>query len=355
MSAETNKAIGARLRAERKARRLVVADLAEQFREVAPARVAQRLPKLRDLERTIRGHEAGEHAVGPRYRMLYSAVFGVPEEELFAPPTEDAPSLWYPGEVGVTPDDDERLAAVAARPARLDAGTLEALTTVLSGQRRLEDAIGPEALRGPVAGQLTVILPMLRDVGGQLRTPLGRIAAEWSVYAGWLNAATGRDAEALALFGQAEDLADDFHDGTIAAIATSFRGYVARQQGRHRGVVRASRAALAAPGGHPTQRTFDLLQAAQGYAGLGDREQARRLLNEAAERARDDIEPPPAVYWYSEPFFQLNIGTVHRDIGEYADAAALLDEGLRGMPPDQQGAEWLAEYRDALDDARSRT
>ncbi|GAA1553202.1 hypothetical protein GCM10009678_40230 [Actinomadura kijaniata] len=351
---ETEKVrIGARLRAERKARRMTVSDLAERFREIAPPRAAQRLPKLRDLERTIRGHEAGEHSVGPRYRALYAAAYETTEDELFAPPAEPEPSLWLPFEVGLTPDDSDRLVSTAARPSRLDAGTLDALTTVLAGQRRLEDAIGPAALRGPVTAQLDGILAMLRDVSGPLRDRLGSVAAEWSAYAGWLHATLRHDAPALKLFDLAEELADDAHDGVIAAIATSFRGYVARQQRRYELVVRASRAAMASPGRHPIQPTYDLLQAAQGYAGLGDVEQARRLLDEAAERARDTIEPPPAVYWYSEPFFQLNIGMVHHGLGLHTDAVALLEDGLRGMPEDQADAEWLHEYRVALEEARA--
>ncbi|GAA2397986.1 hypothetical protein GCM10010191_00820 [Actinomadura vinacea] len=254
----------------------------------------------------------------------------------------------------LTPDDRERVALVAARPSRLDVATLEALATVLAGQRRLEDAIGASALLGPVAGQLDAITAILRDSSGPLRDRLGRIVAEWSVYTGWLHAALRDDVKALELLGQGGDLADDFSDGTVAAIATSFRGYVARQQRRPHAVVRASRAALATPGGHPAQRTFDRLQAAQGYAALGEVDQARRWLDSAAEQADDDFEPPPAVYWYSTPFFQLNIGMVHRDIGEYGDATALLDAGLRGMPADQATAEWLGEYKAAHDEARER-
>jgi len=194
----------------------------------------------------------------------------------------------------------------------------------------------------------------VRDARGPLRDRLGRIAAEWMVYTGWLNAALRRDEQALALFERGEDLADDVEDGTIAAIATSFRGYVARQRCRPRAVVRASMAALATPGGHSAQRTFDQLQAAQGYAALGETEQARRLLDDAAERAAADVEPPPPLYWYSPAFFHLNIGMVHRDIGEHSDAAALLGAGLEGIPADQAGAEWLGEYRDAYAESRER-
>lgn len=342
MSADSS--TGARLRAARLAARLTVADLAEGLRDAASDRVRAQLPKLRDLERTIRAHEAGEQRPGPRYRLLYAAALDRTEDDLFAlhPP------------VGDDPEQRDRLGYAAARPTLLDAGAVVAARAVLAGQRRLEDAMGPGALLGPVAGQLDTITAMLRDAGGPHRDDFGRVVAEWTTYAGWLHAALRRDAEALALFARAEDLADELDCGTIAAIATSFRGYVARQQGRPRGVIRASAAALATPGAHSTQRTFDHLQAAQGYAALGDSGRARELLDTAADMAASASEPPPAVYWYSEPFFLLNIGAGELAIGRPADAAALLRAGLDGMPADQAGAEWLEEYRDAYDAARER-
>jgi transcriptional regulator with XRE-family HTH domain len=75
--------IGARLRSERLARRMTVDSVAEAFRDAAGERERRRMPKLEDLRRTIRGHEAGEHPPGPRYQMLYAAVFGMAEADLF--------------------------------------------------------------------------------------------------------------------------------------------------------------------------------------------------------------------------------------------------------------------------------
>jgi hypothetical protein len=195
---------------------------------------------------------------------------------------------------------------------------------------------------------------MLRETTGPHRERLGRIVAEWTCYVGWLHAAVREDARALEFFGQAEELADEFADGTIAAVATSFRGYTARQQGKHRAVVRASSAALATPGGHPSQRIFDLLQAAQGCAALGERERARGLLGDAADRAVDAVAPPPAIYWYTPSFFQLNVGLALGYLGDYRDAADLLRAGVDGIPADQRGAEWMREYEDALTVARDR-
>jgi hypothetical protein len=92
-----------------------------------------------------------------------------------------------------------------------------------------------------------------------------RLIAEWMSFAGWLHTAVRKDSRALALFADAEDLADEAGDGTIAATAASFQGYLAGLQGRPRGAIRASAAALATPGTDPTEHTYDLLQTGQAY------------------------------------------------------------------------------------------
>lgn len=342
--------IGARLRAEREDREWSRPEMARRLRACSGDDELPDVPNLTDM---IKAWEKGKHAVSVRYQKHYAAAFGIDRSVLFG---DRHGSLWRPAGVDgwVTPDDEERLTLVAAHPSRIDKGALDALSAILTGQRRLEDAIGPAALIEPVVAQTRGITRVLKEASGPHRDAFGRIVAEWTTFAGWLYAATRQDAQALAFFDLAEDLADDVDYGTGAALATSFRGYVARQQNRQRAVIRAASAALATPGVHQTQKTFDTLQAAQGYAALGEREEARRLLDIAVDLADDAGEPPPPVYWYSKPFFRLNIGVVQAGIGEYRDAAALLGSGLAEMPADQRGAEWLREYEDALQDANDR-
>jgi tetratricopeptide (TPR) repeat protein len=93
--------IGARLRAARKAVKphgLTVDAMAEALRDAATDRDRQRLPKLADLRRMIRGWEAGEHTPGARYRLLYTVALDTTEAELFGPQTVAQPSpsseLW---------------------------------------------------------------------------------------------------------------------------------------------------------------------------------------------------------------------------------------------------------------------
>ncbi|MDB4872565.1 MAG: hypothetical protein JWL97_3569, partial [Gemmatimonadales bacterium] len=62
-----------------------------------------------------------------------------------------------------------------------------------------------------------------------------------------------------------------------------------------------------------------------------------------------------SVYWYTEPFFRLNIGLAQLAIGDYRDAAESLSSGMNEIPDEQRGAEWLHEYRQALAFARERS
>lgn len=252
----------------------------------------------------------------------------------------------------VNADDRARIAAAIAHPARLDGAAVDAFDAVLAGQRRLEDALGPAALVGPVTGQLCAVTALLRDARGLRRARLGRTVAEWTVFAGWLHAALRRDVRAVALFRRGEDMADEFDHGTVAALAVSFGGYVARKQGRHRAAVRASAAALAAPGSHPAQRVFDRLQSARSYAALGDKARARRILHNVAEQADGVRDAPPPIYWYSLAFFRLVTGITFSSLGDHDTAAALVAEGKAGLPVEQRSAEWVAEFDGVL--ARDR-
>lgn len=360
MSAD-NARIGARLRNERKKRRMTVEALAEAFRDHATERDRQRLPKIKDLCRTIRGHEAGEHPPGPRYRMLYAAVFDMPEEDLFGDQDATEASAWrIPGfdlNGEFTPDDEERLTLAVQRPARVDLTVVNSLATILAMQRRLDDTLGPSAILPATLAQTRTITQLLRETRRKVRDALAPVAAEWVQFSGWLHAELRNDAAAAHMLTEAEDMADDAKDGTLAAQAANFKGYLARQQGRPRGIVRHFLAAYHTPGAHPAQRLGDAVQAAQGYALLGDKAAARRLLNEASaleDKATRHL-PPGTAYWLTPDFHHMNFGIALLALGEYSAAAEHLAAGLGSLPADQQDAEWTREYRDALAEAEEGT
>lgn len=252
-------------------------------------------------------------------------------------------------------DQRERIAYSVRFPGRIDDAAIAALADSLAAQRRLDDVIGPVPLIPASLAQTEMVTGLLKEVNGPLRQQLAGVASEHVQFAGWLHAEARRDAEAVRLLGQAEDLADDAEDGTLAAQALNFRGYLARQQGRPRAMIRGFLTAYNTPGAHVAQRIGDAIQAAQGYAKIDERDAARRLLDTADgmldEAARD--EPPATAYWLTPTFHRLNSGLAHLALGEHSEAVDHISTGLSNLPEDQQGAEWTNEYRDGLDQAKA--
>lgn len=249
----------------------------------------------------------------------------------------------------MTQDDRDRINHAIAHPTKIDSTAVKALAGVLAAQRRLDDAIGPTAMIPATEAQADTVTRLLREARGPHRDALAEVVAEYVQFAGWLHASARNDARAVALLNEATELAHEANSGTLAAQALNFKGYLARQQGKPTAVARWFSAAYHTPGAHPAQRMGDAAQAAQGYALLGETDEARRLLDEAlnlADAAAD--QPPDTAYWLTSTFQRLNLGLANLGLGEHRDAAALLREGLEGLPADQQPAEWTKEYRDAL-------
>lgn len=255
----------------------------------------------------------------------------------------------------LTTDERDRIAYGMKYPGRLDAATVDALADSLAAQRRLDDVIGPKPLIPATLAQTAMVTGLLREAEGPSRTALLRVAAEYVQFAGWLHASARNDRDAVSMLADAEDLADEADDGTLAAQAANFRGYLARQQGRSRAVIRWFMTAHLTPGASTAQRIGDAAQAAQGYAGVGEADTARHLLDTAGglleKSARED--PPGTAYWLVGDFHRLNIGLAHLALGDHDDAVDHLGTGLANLPPDQQGAEWSKEYRTALEQAEA--
>ncbi|WIX99318.1 helix-turn-helix transcriptional regulator [Amycolatopsis mongoliensis] len=255
----------------------------------------------------------------------------------------------------ITADDRDRIAYSVRFPGRIDEAAIGALADSLAAQRRLDDVLGPDPLIPASLAQTEMVTGLLKEVNGPLRQQLASVASEHVQFAGWLHAEARHDAPAVRLLEQAEELADEAEDGTLAAQALNFRGYLARQQGRPRAMIRGFLTAYNTPGAHIAQRIGDAIQAAQGYAKIDERDAALRLLDTADgmidESSRE--EPPPTAYWLTPTFQRLNSGLAHLALGDNDVAVDHLRTGLDNLPDDQQGAEWTNEYRDGLEQARA--
>jgi tetratricopeptide (TPR) repeat protein len=253
------------------------------------------------------------------------------------------------------PDEQARIRGVIHAPSRLDAVTVTNLTRALYAQRHAEDSLGSRVMIAPMTAELDTYSRLLREARGPHRVELMRLVANWTTFIGWCHTALREYPEADARFASAEEMADEIGDGQLASTGTSYRGYIALLQGHHRAAVRATAAALATPGAHPVQLAYDTLQAGQAYAGLGDLRGAKNLLRRASDLVTNAGDPPESLYWYTEPFLRMNIGLTQYAIGQHRDAVDSLSSGMAELPADQQNAEWLEEYQQALDYATGQT
>ncbi|GAA2931373.1 hypothetical protein GCM10020221_28970 [Streptomyces thioluteus] len=247
-------------------------------------------------------------------------------------------------------DDRSRVARTAANPSKLDAGTVDALAGVLAAYRRLDDTVRARSAIPSTLAQTREVVRLLKEARGPHRERLAEVASEFTQFGGWLLAQERQDARAVRLLNEAVELADELGNGTLAAQALNFKGYLARRQGRPQGVARWYSAAAHTPGAHPAQRLGDLLQAAAGLAELGERDDALRLIEEA-ERLADPaaaLPPPKTAYWLTPEFNRLNMGLANLGLARYADAADHITAGLAGLPPELRDAPWTWEHRDAL-------
>ncbi|MEU3963021.1 helix-turn-helix transcriptional regulator [Streptomyces buecherae] len=247
-------------------------------------------------------------------------------------------------------DDASRVARSAENPSRLDGGTVDALAGVLAAYRRLDDTAEPRTIIPATMAQMREVTRMLKEARGPHRDRLADVASEWVQFSGWLFAQTREFGEAVPLLNEAVELADETGNGTLAAQALNFKGYIARQQGRPQGITRWFGAAASTPGAHPAQRIGDYLQAAGGLAEMGETDAALRMV-EDAEKLMDKaakLPPPETAYWLTPNFNRLNMGICTLALGRYSEAADHLRTGLAGLPDELKDAPWTWEHKDAL-------
>lgn len=247
-------------------------------------------------------------------------------------------------------DDAARVARSAAKPSRLDAGTVDALAGVLAAYRRLDDTVKPQSVIPATMVQMKQVTRMLRGARGPHRDRLAEVASEWVQFSGWMLAQVRKDNEAVRLLNDALELADEIGNGTLAAQALNFKGYIARQQKRPQGIARWFAAAADTPGAHPAQRIGDYLQAAAGMAALGDIDTALGMA-EKAEKLTDKaaaLPPPDTAYWLTPAFNRLNMGLCTLALGRYSEAADHLRSGLAGLPEEFRNSPWSWEHKEAL-------
>ncbi|WP_328344759.1 helix-turn-helix domain-containing protein [Micromonospora sp. NBC_00421] len=250
----------------------------------------------------------------------------------------------------VVADDDARITHNLGRPQRLDVTTVALLADRLAEQRRLDDRLPAPMLLPTAARQHHTVHQLAGQARGPHADAVREVAAEWTQFLGWLHAEARNDAHAVRLLTEATDQADAINHGPLAAQASNFRGWLERQRGNPRGIVRHFLDAYHTPGANTLQRVGDAIQAAHGYALLDDRVEAMRWMGVASDltTAAEAATPPVTAYWLSPTFLRLNLGLAFTGLGDPAAAADNLRVGLAGLPAEHQNAPWTVEYRMAL-------
>ena len=238
---------------------------------------------------------------------------------------DDKPALWRPSRPDVsdvfTPDDEERIISAARSPRRYDPGVVDALSTVLSGQRHAEDLIGSTSLIEPVKAQLAVVGDLVTEARGDMRTNVLDVSSQWAQFAGWLNANNRQFSEANRLYSLALEWALEADKPNMIATALSMQGHVAWLAGKASPMIGLSRAAQRDNRASPGVRALATQQEARGIAlskegGIADIDrkfdQAQELAAQAAEKPENE---PPWIYFFSPDYLTLQRGLAYRLLG----------------------------------------
>jgi hypothetical protein len=307
---------------------------------------------------------SGRRAAGGLYQLGADAGFAGSARYLddlddldddLAPPRDgEAPRARGVLEAAARALASERLRGAAGRAAQaVDTQLADALAVILAAQRAAEDAKGSAPLLGPVTAQLTALMPLVVEARGPARRGMVDVAAQWAQFAGWLHANTGATAQAGIWLDRAAEWAAESENPSLAANVLSYKGHLAWEARAVGPLIGLSQAAQRIGDVYPGQRAYDACQEARGHAMAGDAESADRKLGEAGElwqRARCCPDgPPPWSYYFSPSFARLQEGLTHRylargDCRRARLAVEYLTAGLDGLPEEQRGAEWAADF-----------
>lgn len=346
MSSE-KKIIGARLRAARKAAGLTVVDVAERWRDLAPERVRRRLPALKDLERTIRGHEAGEHTPGPRYRLLYARALAVPEDELFAP---DAPAQPRPAPTPGRGAPGDYAAAVRDTSQHL----------IMLDSRFGGTAIADLAVRAFSTARTALATGRHNADEHDLQAAAGEAGeiAAWTLYdADRLEESRATTHEALLLSRLAGDRSMELFELSHLAL-------IDVHQRHSREALRIAEHTIEGTELAPRVEALFKLRAARALAQGGDRARAIATLDQAAGALQESLHPrdPAWTWWLDASELAWHRGILHMELGELETAMPYLDEAAHGRlerdpyvptvqagPVTARGEEWgRAAYNDLV-------
>ncbi|MFG2049919.1 multiprotein-bridging factor 1 family protein [Micromonospora sp. NPDC048935] len=246
------------------------------------------------------------------------------------------------------PDGGDRLAYVRVRPRRVDRAAADALSDLLGGYRRLEDAVGSGPIMGPVRTHLSTVTDLLREAPQDLLPRIVDVAGQWAQFVGWLSIARGEVRAATVWNARALQWATEAGNTDLIATVLSFQGHHAELRHDLPTMIELSRESRRDETVNTALRAYCAGQEARGLAmaGAATTDVLARL-SEASDLSAQAAEEPlsPWGYWYTPSFFAVQQGSVWRYLGA-ADSRAndraleLLTAGVAGVSEEAGAAEW---------------
>lgn len=238
---------------------------------------------------------------------------------------------------------------------RADMRVADWIAQVLATYRRSEDIVGGRELWPVVRGQLDAVTRLIPDASGAAADRLLVLAAEHAHWLSWVAAHEDRPGPALAWLDLAHGWAAEAGADDLTSWVMRVRSYYLLGRGDPVRALRTAEAARHAPRElSPAAASIAAQAESLAAAAVGERDRARRLADEALDRALqvpDAGERPGWLYWLDPTRARLHHAEVAYAVRDWRTAAdgfeACLDE-LRDFPRDH------AHYAAQLQDARAR-
>ena len=207
--------------------------------------------------------------------------------------------------------------------------------TQLRGHYSADMLLGPRYVLDTVTAQYRAICNAIDASTGGLHAKLLNIAASYAALAGWLHQDAGDLATSTAWRSETLEMAHRSGDVQLVSYALTNKAMLRVEVGDGIGAVDLASAALA--GGSrlaPKVRIVGLMQAAQGYALVGDRVRVDRTLDDAANLidSVDDSWPWGNAFRRTPSYVDAQRATCYGRLGLAAESAALWTSVIHQQP-----------------------
>jgi transcriptional regulator with XRE-family HTH domain len=362
MAQEARRAVTARIRAERKRRRWDVPEMARQL-SLAAGEGRSTLPGHDVLVGYVRRWESARAGISERFRLLYAAALGIPEDDLFAAAEADpraggvglpagmwtqernadlAQSLTAPPGPAPSPERMAHEWLITEPPQvyevragrRIGAGLVAEIGARAGQLRRLDDFVGGEDLRQVAGAELAATAGLLREASYRERDGRRLLAAfaDLCQIGGWIASDAGEHAVAERRYLTGVRAAFAAGDKALAANLLSSLSYQAANLGDARQAVTLARSACTGAGREATPLMRALLaeRAAWAHArlpggqGSGACERALGAADDAYGEHAPGVAEPPSVYWLDRGEMDVMAGRCYTELARPLRAEPLL-------------------------------